>query len=256
MEKEQVLSCIYLRAVLPLLEEVVGHDTEAANLIKGWKCSVMFHVSDGPAVTLKFRDGKCEASRRSMALPTIAMWFSSADKLNKMFEGANVIPVIWKGIWHPKILTNFIALTKRLDYYMKPSDQLLANKKDFDFIVRLMLYAALYGVKEVGENDEKMKSSIVSSIPNSTLQVVVGGGGPKAYLIKTAEGFIAGKGDAPGQVDAFMELKDVKAAYELFTGKTDAMAAIGTAEIRIRGLIPLVDGVSGLLDQLSKYLPA
>ena len=254
MKDPKVLSSIYLHAVLPLLEEVVQHDKQAQELVKGWHCSVMFHVGGGPAATLKFRDGKCEAIPKAMALPTVAMWFSSPEKLNKMFEGANVIPVIWKGIWHPVILKNFIALTKRLDYYMKPTPELEKDPNESPFITKLMAYAAVYGAKAVADNDEKMKRDVAPIMPNGTIQLIVHEGGPKAYLIKKGDEITVGKGDAPQAPDAFMEVRNVNLAYELFTGKMDAMAGLGMCDLKIHGHIPLVDNLNALLDRLAQYL--
>jgi hypothetical protein len=250
----KVLSCIYLHGVLPLLEEVVQHDKQAQELVKGWRCSVMLHVSGGPATTLKFRDGKCEAIPRTVALPTIALWFSSPEKLNRMFGGDNVIPVIWKGIWHPVVLKKFIALTKRLDYYMKPTDELAKDPREFPFVAKLMEYAAVYGAKAVADNDAKMKRDIVPFMPNGTIQLVVLGGGPKAYMIKNGNEFVVGKGDAPQAPDVFMEVRNAQIAFEMFTGKMDAMAGIGKCDIKIRGHIPLVDNLNALLDRLSLYI--
>jgi hypothetical protein len=255
MDKELVLSGIYLRAVLPLIEEVVQHDTVAAELVKGWNCSIMFHVGGGgPAATLVFKDGKCEVVRERVSMPAVAMYFGAPAKLNSMFAGKNVMPLVWKGIWHLGILRNFAALTKRLDFYMKPSDDMAANPEHFPFIAKLMIYAALYGAKEVAENDEHMKKTIVPATPDGTLQVEVLNGGPRAYLIKKGTAFTAGKGGAPGEVDAFMEIKDVKLAYQVFTGGVDVMAALGAGDVRIRGMIPLVDNINAMLDELSKYL--
>jgi hypothetical protein len=254
MDKEMVLSGIYLRAVLPLLEEVVRHDTVASELVKKWKCSVMLHVGGGPAVTLKFEGGKCEAVRERVSMPTVALYFGSAAKLNAMFAGKNVIPLPWMGFWHLGILKNFTSLSKRLDFYMKPSQELLANPEHAAFIVRLMIYAALCGAKEIAENDDHMKKTIVPATPDGTLQVEVMNGGPKAWLVKKGASFTTGKGNAPGVVDAFMEIKDVALAYQIFTGGADVMAALGAGDIRIRGLIPLVDNINALLDELSKYL--
>ena len=256
MKDPKVLSCIYLHGVLPLLEEVVRHDEQARELVKGWKCSVMFHVSGGPAATLKFRGGNCEAVPKAAALPTIAMWFSAPEKLNKMFEGANVLPVIWKGIWHPVILKNFTALTKRLDYYMKPGDELANDPEQFPFVTKLMAYAAVYGAKAVADNDEKIRREIVPMMPDGTIQLAVMDGGPKAFMIKKGGEFIVGKGDAPQAPDVFMEVRNTQLAYELFTGKMDAMAGLGKCDIRIRGHIPLVDNFNALLDRLTQYIGA
>jgi hypothetical protein len=254
MKDPKVLSCIYLHGVLPLLEEIVQHDKQAQEIVKGWRCSVMFHVSDGPAATLIFRDGMCEAIPKTVALPTIAMWFSSPEKLNRMFEGGNVLPVIWKGIWHPVILKKFIELTKRLDYYMKPTDEMANDPQEFPFIAKLMMYAAVYGPKAVAEKDAKIKRDIVPFMPGGTIQLVVPGEGPKAYIIKKGDEFVVGKGDAPQAPDVFMEIRNTKIAFEMFTGKMDAMAGIGRCDIKIRGHIPLADNLNALLDRLSQYI--
>jgi len=256
MKDPKALSCIYLHAVLPLMEEIVQHDRQAQELVKGWKCSIMFHISDGPATTLKFRDGKCEAIPRSTALPTIALWFSTPEKLNRMFEGGNVVPVIWKGFWHPVVLKKFIALTKRLDYYMKPSEQLAGDPNEFPFIAKLMAYAAVRGAKAVADNDEKTRNEIVPFMPDGTIQLATLDGGPKAFFIKNGKEITVGKGDAPRTPDVFMEVKDTRLAFELFTGKMDAMAALGKRDMRIRGHIPLVDNFNTLLDRLTVYIGA
>lgn len=254
MKDPNVQSYIYLHAVLPLLEEIVRHDKQAQDLAKGWKCSIMLHVSNGPAVTLKFRGGECEAVRKSVALPTVAMWFSTPEKLNAMFEGAKVMPVIWKGIWHPGILKNFIALTKRLDYYMNHRDEVVQNPAELPFVVSLLAYTAVYGAKAVADNDERAKKFLVPSLQNGVVQIDVKGGGPKAFFIKDETGITVGKGAAPKAPDAFMEIKDVGLAYDVFTGKADVMASLGRRDILIHGHIPLVDGMNGLLDRLSQYV--
>ncbi|MFA6449156.1 MAG: SCP2 sterol-binding domain-containing protein [bacterium] len=254
MKDPKALSCIYLHGVLPLLEEVVQHDKQAQEIVKGWRCSVMLHVSDGPATTLKFRDGKCEAIPKTVSFPTIAMWFSSPERLNRMFEGGNVVPVIWKGIWHPVVLKKFAALTKRLDYYMKPTEEMAKDPLEFPFIAKLMEYAAVFGAKAVADNDPKTKRDIVPFMPSGVIQLVVQGGGPKAYMIKKGSEITVGKGDAPQTPDVFMEVRDAKVAFEMFTGKMDAMAGIGKCDIKIRGHIPLVDNLNALLDRLSQYI--
>ncbi|HOO57418.1 MAG TPA: hypothetical protein PLN69_11380 [bacterium] len=253
MEKEKVLSGIYLKAVLPLLEEVVEYDETAAKLIRKWKASVMFHVSDGPAVTLKFRKGKVEVVPGKVALPTIAMWFTSAEKLNRMFAGENVIPVVWKGIRHVLLLKRFTQLTDRLNYYMQPTEEVVKDPKDKVFVVKLLMLAALRGAIEVAENDPHM-AEIAETIPSGTIQMRILEGGSSAYVIQGEEGLSYGLGEAPVAPDAIMEFKNPDVALGVFQGTTDSMAALGAGDIRIRGLIPMVDNFNALLDGLTKYL--
>lgn len=254
MDKEMVLGNIYLKAVLPLLEDIVEYDDEAKKITKGWKCSVMFHVGGGgPAVTLKFRDGKCDAIRSAIPLPSVAMYLPQVSSLNRMFAGENVMPIPWLGFWHPKILMDFTPLTKRLDYYMKPSDALLANEKDFKFIVELMLYAALNGAAQVGMHDPEAKE-VMDHTPDGSVEIKIMPDGPAATLTKKGDMITVAKGPAPGPIAAYMELKDHKLAYDLFQGKVDAMAALGNCDVRIRGLLTFVDNINYCLDKVGTYL--
>lgn len=254
MNSEQVLSRIYLRAVLPLLEEVVDHDEAAGEMVKSWRCSIMIHQAGGPATTLVFRNGKCEAHRNSMGLPSVALYLTEPAKLNAMFQGRPVIPIPWMGFWRIGILTKFTELTKRLEYYMQPEDEVLADRGDFAFIVKTMLYAAAFGACEVGNHDEHV-SGLAKKTPEGVMQIKILPDGPAAHIRKKDGVFVAAKGEAPGAADAYMDIRDVDLAYKVFTGQTDAMAALGLTDIRIRGLIPFVDNVNAFLDRLSVLLP-
>ncbi len=254
LNSEQVLSRIYLRAVLPLLEEVVGYDDVAKEMVKSWKCSIMLHQAGGPATTLVFRNGKCDALRRSITIPSIALYLTEPAKLNAMFQGQNVIPIPWMGFWHVGILAKFTELTKRLEYYMQPTDEVLSDKANYAFIVKLMLYAAVFGACEVANHDDHV-ASLSQNTAEGVLQIKILPDGPAAYIKKTGGVFSAAKGEAPGAADAYMDIEGVQLAYELFSGQTDAMAALGLTDIRIRGLIPFVDNVNAFLDRLSVLLP-
>jgi len=253
-EKDIVLSNIYLKAVLPLLEDIVRFDEEAKKLTAGWKCSIMFHVGNGgPATTLVFRNGNCEALRKKVTLPSIAMYFSQPSSVNRMFEGENVMPIIWTGLWHPIVLKNFIALTKRIEYYMDPADEVVKDPAAFPKIVELMLYAAVHGACQVAEHDSHVKT-IAGSTPEATLQIRILPDGPAAGITKSGGTFTAFKGEAGDEPDAVMEIKDIELAYALFKGEVDAMAALGCCDIRIKGLVPFVDNVNAFLDRLGVYL--
>jgi len=253
MDRDTVLANIYLKAILPLIGEVLDRDEEAKKIAGKWKCSIMLFVGGGgPGSTLVFKGGKCEGIRKKVSMPSIALFFPNAAKLNSMFEGAKVMPVPVLGIWHPMVLMKFESLAKRLDYYMKPSEDLLKDRAAFAFIVELMLYAALNGACQVAMNDPAMKE-IADHTPDGVMQVSVKDG-PKAYLVKKGNDFSVFKGESQEPPKAIMEFKDIDLAYNLFKGQVDAMAALGGGDIRIRGLVPFVDNVNACLDQLGTYL--
>ena len=253
MSEQMTRSSIYLGAILPLMADLIEIDPEAAKLAQGWNCTIMFHVGGGgPATTLRFQDGKCTAQSGTIPLPTVAMYFGTPDKVNKMFEGENVIPLIWKGIWHPGILKGFMEISKKLDAWMKPSDELLNGNGNLEKVVRLMLNAALKGSCQVAMNDPEM-ADMAGHMADGTLQVDIHGG-PSAYLTKKGNEFMAAGGKSPETPLSFLEIKDVETAYKLFQGEVDAFAALGLCDIRIRGLVPFAEGITVFMDRLAEHI--
>lgn len=254
MDKETVLSSIYLKAVLPLLEDILERDEEAKKIAGNWNCSIMFHVGGGgPAVTLKFKNGKCEAVRSAVTLPSVALYFPNANTLNRMFAGEKVVPIPWMGFWRLGVITKLDPLTKRIEHYMEASEETLKDEKSFKLIVELMLYAALNGAAQVAAGDEEA-AEIMSHSPDGTLEVRILPDGPAATLTKKGNEYTVKKGRAEGPAMAYMELKDFELAYNLFKGNVDAMAALGSCDVRIRGHIPFVDNVNYCLDKVGAYL--
>jgi len=258
MNREKILARLNLNAVLPLLEEVVAEDAEARELVRGWNAVIQFSVIGGPAAHLVFTDGRLEVREGRYRWPTVAFSFTSAAALNKMFSGEGfVIPLVWKGWWHPVMLVRFTKLTKRLDAYMKADysegavGQASQGTEAFDLAVRLFLYAAIYGIKEVGENDPDM-SQIIAALPDGTAEMRVLPDGPVAHVSVRNGRFSPVRGKATG-ASVYMEFRDARVAMELFQGRLDAMAAIGRCDIVLRGLIPLVDGLSAIMDRLGTY---
>ena len=258
MNREKILARLNLHAVLPLLEEVVAEDIEARELVRGWNAVIQFSVLGGPAAHLVFTNGRLEVKRGRYRWPTVAFTLTSAAALNKMFSGSGfAIPLVWKGFWHPVMLSRFMKLTKRLDAYMKADYGKGAAGKGsndadgFDLALKLFLYAAIFGIKEVGENDPDV-SQVVAALPDGTAELRVLPDGPVAHISVRNGRFSPARGKAPG-ASVFMEFRDGRVAMELFQGRLDAMAAIGKCDIVLRGLIPLVDGLSAIMDRLGGY---
>jgi hypothetical protein len=253
MRNEMVQASLFLNAVLPQIEEIAAFDQEFQEAVKGWKCSIQFHVSGGPAVCLYFDKGKVTSKLEAMSLPSIAMWFPSPEAANKMFEKSGFsIPIIWKGIWHPVILAKFTKLTEKIEYYLKPTEAMLKDEKIFNFHVRLMLMVAVYGIKAIGENDPAVKD-LVAHTPNGTMELRVLPDGPVAHIILKDGKFTPVKGPAKDPTVS-MEINGNKLAYDLLNGKVDAMGALGSREIAMHGLLPLADNLNVVMERIGKYL--
>lgn len=253
MNREKILARLNLHAVLPLLEEVVAEDIEARELVRGWNAVIQFSVIGGPAAHLVFTNGRLEVKRGRYRWPTVAFTLTSSAALNKMFSGSGfAIPLVWKGFWHPVMLSRFMKLTKRLDAYMKADYTEGSRDSDgFDLALKLFLYAAIFGIKELGENDPDV-SQIVAALPDGMAEMRVLPDGPVAHISVRNGRFSPARGKATG-ASVYMEFRDGRVAMELFQGRLDAMAAIGRCDIVLRGLIPLVDGLSAIMDRLGTY---
>ena len=253
MEKDLISAGIFLRALLPLLEKICSFDEEAKEIIKGWNLSLMLHFP-GEGTTLFFKDGRLKVRREKVLLPSIALYFTSPAKVVKMMFGEKVIPLPWWGIWRISVLKNFEPLAKKIEKYLQADEEFIKDEKNLRFVVSLYLNLILYGVKEVGEKEEKA-DKIISNTPDGVLQINVLPDGPYGYL-QIREGRIyPGEGKWEGKVNAFMEFASLKAAYELFTRRLDGSAGIGLLKIRVRGNIPLVEVLDEILGKLPKYLP-
>ncbi len=255
MDKELVISNIYLRAVLPLLEEVVKYDPEAKKIAASIKGTIMFHVSGGPATTISFKGGACEVMPKAVTLPSQGLWFSTPAKLNRMFEGdKKVIPLPWP-LPNMGLINKFTKLSDRLNVYMKPTEQLLKDRKNFEFCVELMMLAALYGAREIANNDPTAAKTASSIIKGPIVMDIAGG--PAAYIQKGDDGkFSTGKGRPAGIPLAKLALKDYETAYKLFNNKLDANVAVGLGEVKLQGYLLMIDNLNIMLEKLQKYVAA
>lgn len=252
MDRESVLAKCHLHAVLPLLEELCAYDAEAKNIISNWEGTIQFSCPGGFGEYLEFSGGKAKAYRGTVRWPTVALWFVSPGEMNKLFTGEGfTIPVPWKGLTNLGMLKGFIALTKRLDFYLRTEEDQMPVEHH-PFLVKLKLYTAIRAIKEVGENDPHV-TAITDSLPAGIVEVRVAGDGPAAHL-RIRNGIIMpdiGRSDSP---NAVMEFSNNKIASGVFNDKIDAMAAIGTGEIKLLGNIAFIDSVNVLLDRVGTYL--
>ena len=254
MKYDQFVARLHLHAVLPLLEEIVEADDEARALAGEWDHTIQFHAAGGIGAHLAFRDGSLKVGRGKTGKPTIALWFKSAADLNRMFTGKGfVLPIVWKGLWHPLLLRGFTKLSNRLERYMRaPEEEVLRDERVLKLVVKLQLYAMVFGLKEVGENDPAV-SGYVKDTPNGTVEFRILPDGPVAHLV-VRDGLLSPAKGPALRPNLIMELKDHRTAYELFQGRLDTLAAVGACDIKLRGLIPLIDGLSPAMDRLDIYL--
>ncbi len=253
MVHDTIKARLNLNAVLRNLENLPKLDSETADLIRSWKVAIRFSILGGPSARLGFRDGTCTYQCPAKEAVDVTLFFLSHGHLNAMFEErSNPIPL--KGFKRLGFLKNeFPKVTKRLTYFLKPTPELLENESYVHVNTALSLYTAAYAVCELIHLDP-VGRQVGPQLPAGTLQLSILPEGPHAYIRYDGKGgALAGVGQAEFP-SAELTFKDCRTANALFNGKVDGFGAVALGDIKMRGMIPLVENTNVILDRIPVYL--
>ena len=252
MSHDHVKACLNLYAVLKNLEDLVAFDPEAAATVKEWDISIQFSVLAGPKAWVSFKDGKCRVERGDIGDPTVRLFFVSSAHLNKMMDGKG-FPVPLKGFKSLGFLSkDFPKVTDRLEYFLKPTDALLADPEYLAMNTRLSLNTAAYAIREIGLHDEVGKL-VAGRVPEGSVVMKILPDGPAVHIEFKGNDILPGKGEVD-HPQACMLMKDMATANAFMNNKMDTFSAIATGAVEIRGQIPMLDALSLVLDRIPKYL--
>ena len=153
MDPAYVKACLNLHAVLQNLEELVRHDSKAAALARDWHIAIQFTVRNGPSAHVIFNHGTCTVGRGAHAQPQVKLFFLSPAHLNRMMDGKGA-PIPLKGFTRLPFLTkDFPKLTDRLEFYLKPTPERLADDAYLLMNTRLTMNTAAFAVRELAALD-------------------------------------------------------------------------------------------------------
>lgn len=252
MSYEKVKAHLNLYAVLQNLEELVVFDDEMRSLTKDWDLSIQFSVLGGPKAFIMFKGGKCTVARGVKHFASILLFFTSPAHLNKMFDGKGS-PILLRGFTKLGfLLKKFPVLTDKLGYYLKPTDELLKDKKYQEINTRFTLATAAFAAREIALYDDIGKL-VTGHLGKGAVQLMVKPSGPGAYLVFDEKGIEANKGLVQRPM-AIMAMKGIKEANEFLNGKVDAFTAIVRGDVEIYGQTAMLDALSLVLDRIPAYL--
>ncbi len=252
MNTDLVKAHLNLNAVLVNLEDLVIYDKEMAALSKGWNLSIQFIVRKGPSAYIRFENGTCTVRRGRYKRPSVILYFFSPAHLVKMFDG-KAQPVILKGFTKLGFLMkDFPRLTARLEYYLKPTPELLADKDYLAVNTRFTITTAAFAIQELGLVDPIAKT-VSSHIRNGVVLIKVKPVGPSATLNFRSGAIEAAKGDCEKPMSAML-FRNLRVANDILNQKLDSFTAIATGDLMLRGQVGMVDSVSLLLDRIPLYL--
>jgi len=241
-----------LYAVIKNLEDLTEHDIEMKMLISNWNLTIQFIVRKGPKGYIEFKKGKCTVGQGRYRNPAIILYFISPLHFNRMIDGtANPIPL--KGFSRINFLTKeFPKLTDRLSYYLKPDDELLKNHNYLKINTIMLMNTAAFSIPEIAKGDAAGIAA-TSHIPEGTVELKILPDFHSVYITFDKNIITANKGTAV-RPSASMTMKNLKTASDFLNGKTDPFTAIASGDVLIKGIIPMLDAMSLMLDRIPEYI--
>ena len=251
MIDQKTLAYINLYGVLGTLENLCEIAPEASSLLTNKKpISIGFDVKGGPKATITFANGRCRmeqgCNKCDVKLP-----FSSCEKFNGLIDGTTT-PIPSKGFQHIKFLLNdFTKLTDLLTKYMRPDPADLEDEDFFRISTTLMLYTITVAIAQIGNNDEIGKFSASNMVDGEIAFSIKDG--PAATVRVKDHRLLAIKKPSENP-RAVMEFSSIKLARDLFDGKVNAIACVGSGDIVMKGMISMLDNLNRILDRVALYL--
>ena len=246
MIDQKTLAYINLYAVLGTLENLCELAPEASSLLTNKKpISIGFEVKGGPSATITFANGRCRMEQGCTKCD-VKLPFASCEKFNGLIDGT-VTPIPSKGF----LLKDFTALTDLLNKYMRPEPADLEDPDFFRISTTLMLDTITVAIAQIGNNDEIGKFSADHMVDGEISFSIKDG---PATTIRVKNHRLLGIKKRCENPRAIMEFESIELARDLFDGKVNAVACIGTGDIVMKGMISMLDNLNRILDRVAVYL--
>ena len=246
----KTLAYINMYAILGALKFLCEESAEARKILGDSRIDLGIAVKNGPEAMLRFEDGSVRVLNGTEGCD-ILLRFGSPEKFNGMIDGT-VTPIPTKGFTKIGFLTgNFIKLTDLLTRYLRASEEDLANEQFFETSTRLMFHLIVEAIAQIG-NEDPVGQVSASYIVDGKIQLSIKDG-PCAHITAEDHKLTAVQADCEDSL-SLMEFADMKLARALFDGKVNAVACVGTGQVRLEGMISQLDNVNRILDRVALYL--
>jgi putative sterol carrier protein len=149
------------------------------------------------------------------------------------------------------LLKDFTKLTDLLGKYLRADAEALQDRAFFEKSTTMMFYLVANALSAIGNHDELGKFS-ASKIPDGSVALEIAGG-PCAEIVVSG-GHMATYNRKAETPRAFMIFSDFDTARGLFDGTTEAMGALASGKLAVKGFIPMIDNLNKVLGRVGAYL--
>ena len=250
-----VLSRLYLSAVLPCLTDLAAQDGTVVDDLGQLHASIVFSILGGPAATIRLQGGQILWEDGCSRNASVILMFLGDRHLNAFFSGnqwAAPLPV-W-GCWRVGLLARFSKLAERLEAVLDGAQQVLHSAAGRRLHARLSLIAAGLALHALAEGDAAAQHILRSLPPGLASFTIAGEPRGTVWFDHGSADNRAGWGDPPRRPDVCIVFADIATAYGALRGEIDTLAAVGSGQIRIEGLVPLAEGLNFAMERVRVYL--
>ena len=253
MTDPRAMAYVNLYGVLATLENLCVLDQQAKAILKTLKqpVSLCFDVKDGPCGTLHFDRNGCIFTEGSTGC-TCKMTFGSPKAFNDLIDKSkpgiptkNPVQVL------SFLLGPFTKLTDRLNDVLRPSEDAMKDRAFFELSTTLTFYTIVGGISALANTDP---ISMISASNTCDGDIHLGIAGVAAATISVKDNWFTTIKNAPEKPRAKMEFADIDLAYALFNGTASTINELCKGNIRLSGMISMVDNVNRILDRIAVYL--
>jgi len=253
MTDPRAMAYVNLYGVLATLENLCVLDQQAKTILKSLKqpVSLCFDVKDGPCGTLHFDQNGCIFTEGSTGC-TCKMTFGSPKAFNDLIDKSkpgiptkNPVQVL------SFLLGPFTKLTDRLNEVLRPSEDAMKDRAFFELSTTLTFYTIVGGISALANTDP---ISMISASNTCDGDIHLGIAGVAAATISIKNNRFTTIKKAPEKPRAKMEFADIDLAYALFNGTASTINELCKGNIRLSGMISMVDNVNRILDRIAVYL--
>lgn len=253
MIEQKALSYANMYGVLGALEKLCELDGKAKEALQKLKnpISVCFKVKDGPCRTFHFDKGGCKITEGADN-PDCKMNFLSPERFNLMInESKPGIPV--KGTVRLLVFLTgtFTELTNRLTELLRPSAEALKDRAFFEESTLLTMYTVAGAISGLANSDSIAMISAGNTVDG---EVALGVKDKAQVTIRVKDHRFETVYTAAQNPRAVMEFADIDLAYGLFNGTVSTINEMCKGNIRLAGVLSMVDNINRILDRVSLYL--
>lgn len=253
MLEQKALAYANMYGVLGALENLCVLDDKAKEIIKGISkpVSLCFDVKEGPCCTFHFDKNGCKITEGSAGC-NCKMNFSSPEKFNALINDSKPgVPV--KGVVTLlKFLTGpFTALTNRLTEILRPNEEAMSDRAFFEENTMLTMYVIAGAISALA-NTESIAKISAANTPDGDVQLGIKDKAAVTISVKDHHFTTVKKPcDDPRAV---MEFASIDLANGLFSGTVSTINEMCKGNIRLAGVLSMVDNINRILDRVSLYL--